>query len=270
MDESKTEDAFGGYGATIRTFWFKVDHLQIRRGWSKNSLTTNRPKFYSSVIGRAVSEDRVGVIGRDSSIKDFEFTLGVDTDAKSSWEWHKAHDVLAFTDNSKYDPAYVFFKKSISERLDKNPPTAALLNYDDDWETGIKAGWEIVCQVPPDVFSKIEDEIAAKTVTSILMSVIWEGGLVFDKNAPPSVPTVWGLFCLQENRSPETLHGHVSSIRWSSTNHEETKPKEARDDMHAPTPANVTAAAPVVINIPKSAIAALWVIALAAVIYLFK
>jgi hypothetical protein len=40
--------------------------------------------------------------------------------------------------------------------------------------------------------------------------------------------------------------------------------------MHAPTQANVTAAAPVVINIPKSAIAALWVIALAAVIYLFK
>jgi len=225
MGEAKTEAAFGGYGAAIRTFWFKVDDLQIHRGWSKKSLPTDTPKFSSSVMGRAVSEDRVGVIGRDSSVKDFEFTLGVDTDAKNSWELHKAHDVLAYTDNSKYRPEYVNFKKFISERLDKNPPTAALLKYNDDWETGIKAGWSISCQIPPDVFSKLECEIVAKTVTSISMSVSWEGGLVFDEYAPPSVPTVWGLFCLQENGSPETLHGHVLSIRWSPTNHEGTKPK---------------------------------------------
>jgi hypothetical protein len=268
MDEAKTEDVFDGYGFAIRTFYFDVNELHIHRGWSQNSLNTGRTKFYSSIKGRAVSEDRVGIIGRDGSVKDFEFTLGVDTDAKESWEWLKAHDVLAYTDNSKYNPEHIRIKNLIGERLDANPPTATLLNWDDDWETGTKAGWSIVCQIPPDVFSKIEDEIVAKAVNSISMSVRWEAGLVFDEHAPPSVPTVWGLFCLEENRSPEPLRGHVISIQWSPTNHGETKPKEASDDMPAPTPAPVTAVAPVVFNVPKSAIAALWVLALATALHL--
>jgi hypothetical protein len=270
MDEATTDDAFGGYGFAIRTFRFDVSDLHLHRTWSQNSLITHRPELTPFIKGKAVSEDWVGVIGRDGSVKEFNFTLKVNTDAKESWEWHKAHDVLAYTDHSKYKPEHISIKKLISERLDADPPTAALLTFDDDWETGIKAGWFIDCKVPPDIFSKLEDEIADETVTSIEILVRWEGGLVFDKYAPPSVPTKWGLFCLEEKRSPETLWGHVTSIHWSPTNQGKTNPREAREDIPVPTPAPVTAVAPVVFNVPKYAIAALWVLALATALHLFK
>jgi len=270
MDEATTEDAFGGYGFAIRTFWFDVTNLHLHRTWSQNSVITDRPEFVSGIKGKAVSEDRVGVIGRDGSIKEFDFTLRVDSDAKKSWEWHKAHDVLAYTDHSKYKPEHICIKKLISERLDANPPTAVLLTYEADWEIGNKAGWSIECQVPPDIFAKLENEIAAETATSISIGVRWEGGLVFDKYAPPSVPNIWGLFCLEKNRSPESLWGHVTLIQWSPINHGKTSHKEARVDMPAPTPAPVTAVAPVIFNVPKYASAALWVLALATALHLFK
>ena len=279
VQRAPIEKAFGGYGFAIRTFWFDVNDISLWRGWSPKSLITDRPKFISSVSGKAVSKDRVGVIGRDGSVKDFDFTLGVDTDVKQSWEFLKsASDRLsAIIDRSENKGAgrrptieleYMSITKSIDDRLDENPPTAALGTYESDWEIGIKAGWYIECQVPPDIFSKLENEIAAETVTSIKIGVTWEAGLVSDEHAPPSVPTVWGLFCL--DGSPKSLRGHVSTITWSPTNLVKTKPKEARDDMPPPPPAPVAAVAPVVFNVPKSAIAALWVIALATVLYLFK
>src|SRR5262245_43075084 len=44
------------------------------------------------------------------------------------------------------------------------------------------------------------------------MGIKWEGGLVRDEHAPPSLPTSWGLFTIAKN--PEPLHGHVESISW--------------------------------------------------------
>jgi hypothetical protein len=270
MDEATREDAYGGYDFATRTFYFAVTDLHLNVIWSRRSWITDRPESSSFVSGRAVSEDRVGVIGRDGSVKEFDFTLRVNTDAKERWNYLKACEGFANSDHSRYKPEHIRIKKLISERLDADPPTASLFTFDGDWETGIKAGWSIECKVPPEIFSKIEDGIIAKTVNSISIGVDWEAGLVFDRHAPPSVPTVWGLFCLEENGSPESMNGHVSLIRWSPTNLGKTKPKEARDDMPTPTPVPVTAVAPVVFNVPKSVIAALWVLALATLFHLFK
>ncbi len=270
VQDAAIKDAYGGYNFTSRTFRFDVNDLSLVRRWSRKWNLKDRPKFISSVHGKAMSKDRVGVIGRDGSVKEFDFTLLVDTDAKESWEFLKACTGFANSDHSKYKPEHIRIKNFISERLDADPPTATLSTSDDDWETGSKGGWSIECKVPPEIFSKIEDEILAKTVNSISIGVGWEAGLVRDKYAPPSVPTVWGMFCLEENRSPEWLWGHVSLIHWSPTNLGKTKPKETGDDMPAPTPVPVTAVAPVVFNVPKSVIAALWVLALATVFHLFK
>jgi hypothetical protein len=45
----------------------------------------------------------------------------------------------------------------------------------------------------------------------------WEGGLVRDKLAPPSFPTSWGLFTINEKQGSETLHGHVKLIGWRAS-----------------------------------------------------
>ena len=270
MDEATREDAYGGYHFTSRTFRFDVNDLSLGRRWSRKWNFEDRPKFISSVHGKAVSKDRVEVIGRDGSVKDFNFTLQVDTDAKESWEFLKACTGFANSDHSKYKPEHIRIKNFISERLDADPPTATLFTYDEYWGMGIKAGGAIECKVPPEIFSKIEEGIIAETVNSISVSVEWVAGLVRDEHFPLSIPTVWGLFCLEKNRSSESLRGHVSLIHWSPTNLGKTKPKEARDDMPAPTPVPVTAVAPVVFNVPKSLIAALWVLALATVFHLFK
>ena len=270
MDEATKQDAYGGYGFAIRTFWFDVTDLHLHRCWSRESLITQQPEFSDFVSGKAVSKDRVGVIGREGSVNEFDFTLRVDTNAKESWEWLNAHHILTYTDHSRYKPEHIRIKKLIDERLDADPPTAALFNYEADWEIGNKAGWSIECKVPPDVFSKIENEIASMTVNSVSIGVEWEAGLVRDEHAPPSFPTVWGLFCLEENRSPESLQGHVSSIRWSPTQRAEATPDEADDVVQTPMSVPPTAVTPVIFNVPKSAIAALWVLAVAAVIHFLK
>jgi hypothetical protein len=270
MDEATKQDAYGGYGFAIRTFWIDVSDLHLHSYWSRESLITHKPEFSNFVSGKAVSKDRVRVIGRESVINEFDFTLRVDTDAKNSWEWHKAHDVLAYTDHSKYKPEHVRLKKLINERLDADPPTAALFTYEDDWEIGTKAGWSIECMVPPEVLAKLTCEIATKTVDTISIGVTWTAGLVYDEHAPPSFPTVWGLFCLEENRSPESLQGHVSSIKWAPSNRLETTSDEAKLDTPTLMSTPATTVTPVIFNVPKSAIAALWVIALVATLHLFK
>ncbi|MBM4225425.1 MAG: hypothetical protein FJ167_11750 [Gammaproteobacteria bacterium] len=140
MDEATKHDAFGGYGFAIRTFRFNVTDLHIHRVWSRESLITNKPRFADVVTGKAVSEDRVGAIGREHSVNEFDFTLRVDTDAKESWDWLKAHDVLAYTDHSQYKPEHVRIKKGINKLLDADPLTAVLLTERDNWEIGTNAG----------------------------------------------------------------------------------------------------------------------------------
>jgi len=270
MDEATKKDAFDGYGFAIRTFWFAVNDLHLHSCWSRESLITRKPEFSHFVTGKAITKDRVRVIGRESAINEFDFTLRVDTDAKESWEWLKAHDVLAYTDHSKYKPEHIRIKKLINERLDTDPPTAALFTYEADWEIGTKAGWSIECKVPPEVLGKLIHDISSKTVDTISIGVTWSAGLVYDEHAPPSFPTVWGLFCLEENRTPESLQGHVSSVKWSPSRRLETTSDEAKSDTSTSIPAHATTVSPVIFNVPKTAIAALWAIALIAALHLFK
>ena len=270
MDAGTKRDAYGGYGFAIRTFWFNVTDLHLHRCWSRESLITDKPEFSEFVLGKAVSKDRVGVIGREGAVNEFDFTLTVDTDTKESWDEHRRISGFDTADHSNFKPEHVRIKKLIHERLNADPPTAALFTIEADWEIGNKAGWFIECKVPPDIFSKITNEIASMTVNSVSIGVEWEAGLVQEEYAPPSVPTIWGLFCLEENRSPEMLHGHVKSVRWSPANRVETTPENPAKDIPAPPSVPATTVAPVIFNVPKSAIAALWVLALAAVFHLFK
>ena len=119
VQHAPIEEAFGGYGLAIRTFWFDVNDISIVRVWDQKSSITYRPEFISSVNGKAVSEDRVGFIGRDGSVKDFDFTLQVDTNAKESWESLRSFYSLgmALGDQSKYNPEYIGLMKHISERI---------------------------------------------------------------------------------------------------------------------------------------------------------
>jgi len=270
MDETTKQDAYGGHGFAIRTFWFDVTDLHLHRRWSRESFVTDKPEFSDFVTGKAVSKDRVGVIGREGAVNEFHFTLTVDTDAKESWEWHKAHDVLAYTDHSRYKPEHVRIKKLINDFLDADPPTAVLFTDRDNWEIGTKAGWFIECTAPSEVLAKLIYDVAAQTVVTVTIGVKWKVGLIRDEHAPPSFPTVWGLFCLEENRSPEPLRGHVNSIRWSPTKRLETTPEKTDDDLPALPSAPAANEAPVILNVPKSAIAALWVIALGVILHLFK
>jgi len=269
MEEATTQDAYSGYGFAIRTFWFNVTDFHLHRVWSRESLITDKPEFSNFVTGKAVSEDRVGVIGREGSVNEFDFTLRVDTDAKKSWDWHRRISGFDTADQSKFKPEYVRIKKLIDERLDADPPTAALFSSEADWEIGTKAGWFIECKVPPAIFSQMENEIASMTVNSVSIGVEWEAGLVRDEHAPPSVPTIWGLFCLEGNRSPEMLRGHVKSIRWSPSNRAKQTPPETDEPSPISVASPDTDKAPVILTIPKSAIAALWVLALAAILHLF-
>jgi hypothetical protein len=275
MNEATEDDAFGGYDFAIRTFYFQVTGLQVNRVWSRESLRKKTPEFFTSISGKATSEDRVGVIGSEGSVKEYDFTLRVNTDAKESWEWHKRINGLLSTDHPEFKPEHIRLKQLIEERLDESPPTAALGTDDGDWELGTRPSWWIECMVPPEVLSKIEDEITAKTVSSIYMGVKWEAGLVFDRHAPPSFPTTWGMFRLGADRSPELMQGHVSLVKWSPTSHEKEKTehidKERPDnDFPAGTPAPSPVLAPPMFNMPKSVTIALWIIALATVLDLFK
>ena len=71
VQRAPIEEAFGGYGLATRTFKFEVNDLQIGRTWDRKPSITDRPlwapEFITSISGKAVSEDRVGVIGRDGS-----------------------------------------------------------------------------------------------------------------------------------------------------------------------------------------------------------
>lgn len=269
-DKPTKDDPFGGYKFAIRTFWFDVTELNLYRNWIRNSFITDESEFSSAVNGKATSRDLVKVIGRDDTVRQFDFALRADTDAKQSWEFHKKHDVLTYTDLSAYHPEHIRIKRLITECLDANPPTAVLLIYDDDWESGIEKGNSIECKVPPEVFSKIESEIAAKTIHTISIGVRWEAGLVWDEHAPPNRPTFWGMFCLSNGRAPEPLRGHVASIRWSPTTSQQTTAEDSENRVSVATPAPVKPVPGAVMNMPNSAIAALWLLALAAVFHLFK
>ena len=98
--------------------------------------------------------------------------------------------------------------------LDENPPTATLFWYEADWEVGIKEGWVIECTIPTEVRDQLVQDLLTGRANEISVGIKWKGGLVYDKHAPPSVPTTWGLFRTEADSSPEPLQGQVESLTW--------------------------------------------------------
>ncbi len=276
---NKAPDAFGGFGLAIRTFWIKAKDLKVGRVWAKDQLGSGGPgKFTSRIHGVAVSEkDGVCVIGDKKIMHEFALTLNVDTDVSTAWERYKASSVTKFRINEKTPAEIVGLLKFIDERLSEDPPTATLFNYEDDWEIGIKGGWEISCMIPTEVYDKIEEELRAGLIQSVTLGIDWEAGLVFDKHAPPSFPTNWGMFRIADDETPEPLQGHVTSVRWTPKDHLKTTLIQDNDENEAPSLplADCMEAAsrisnPAVVSIPKGIVFALWAIAVSVFLLLFK
>ncbi|MDD3936165.1 hypothetical protein [Rhodoferax sp.] len=276
---SKATDDFGGFGFAMRTFWIEAKDLKVGREWMRSQLGSGgSPKFTSRIHGVAVSEkDGVCVIGGKEIRHEFDFTLNVDTDATKAWEWHKANSVTDLRINEKTSGEIVRILKLIDERLDKDPPTATLFTYEDDWEIGIKAGWGIECEIPQEVYTKIEEELSAGLIQSVRLGIKWEAGLVFDVHAPPSFPTNWGMFRIADDKSPEPLQGHVTSVGWAPKDQLKTPLVQDHDEATAPslpvvdlTQVSPQVSDPLVISIPKGIVFALWAIAVSVFLLLFK
>ena len=217
MTDTETK-SFGGYGFAIRTFWIKGTDLVVSRRWERESRIEPGAggRFSTSITGKAVSEkDSVCVIGKDRKTKEFALTIKSDEYAKQKWETIRRLEELV-TKNDGTTPE-LRVRAHIFEALDKKPPTAALFVTDDDWEIGSKGGWSIECAVPSPVLAQLEAELLAQRAHELYIGIEWEGGLVRDEHAPPSVPTSWGLFTINEKQGPETLHGHVKLIGWRAS-----------------------------------------------------
>ncbi|HZS83859.1 MAG TPA: hypothetical protein VFA50_13370 [Stellaceae bacterium] len=204
---------FEGYGFASRTFWIKGKDLVVARCWEREWLIepSAGSRFSTSITGKAVSEkDSVRVIGKDRETKEFDLTIRSDETTKQEWEWHKANDIY---ENDGTTPE-LRVSGRISEALGKTPPTATLFVTDDDWEIGSKGGWSIECAVPPPVLAQLEAEVLARRASDVYIGIEWTAGLVRDEHAPPSLPTSWGLFTINERHGPEPLRGHIKLIGW--------------------------------------------------------
>jgi hypothetical protein len=204
---------FGGYGFAIRTFWIKGRDLVVARRWEREWQIepSTGSRFSTSITGKAVSEkDSVRVIGKDRETMEFDLTIRSDETAKQEWEWRKAHDIY---EHDGTTPELRLSAK-VSELLGKAPPTATLLVTDDDWEIGSKGGWSIECAVPPPVLAQLEAEVLGQRASDVYIGIEWTAGLVRDEHAPPSFPTSWGLFTINERHGPEPLRGHIKLIGW--------------------------------------------------------
>jgi hypothetical protein len=212
MTDTETKP-FGGYGFAIRTFWISGTDLVVSRRWEREWLIEPNAvaRFSTSITGKAVSEkDSVCVIGKDRETREFDLTIRSDETAKREWEWHKANDIY---ENDGTTPE-LRVSGRISEILSETPPTATLFVTTDDWEIGSKGGWSIECAVPPSVLTQLEAEVLAQRARDLYMGIEWAAGLVRDEHAPPSFPTSWGLFTINERHGPEPLRGHVKLIGW--------------------------------------------------------
>ncbi len=209
----ESTESFGGFGFAIRTFWLKATELRIGRKWFREDIEDGAAKFDFEIGGKARSKDAVVIIGETKSTNDFHFHLNADDPAKS-WARVKEIDIAVgwnFEDESTPERR---LKKHIYEKLDQAPPTATLFWYETDWEIGIKESWVIECTIPKEVRDQLVQDILAGKANEISVEIDWECGLVYDKHAPPSVPTAWGLFRTEADGEPEPLHGHVESLTW--------------------------------------------------------
>jgi hypothetical protein len=101
---------------------------------------------------------------------------------------------------------------------------------DDNWEIGTKGGWSVECMLREDVFEQLEAELIMQRVQQVRIGIKWVAGLVYAKDAPPSIPNIWGLFKTSKDGDPEPLYGHVESFDWgisqNASSDDETLPRK--------------------------------------------
>ncbi len=206
---------FGGYSPTIRTFWIKARDLVVSRRWDRRPPMEEfvGDIFSTLITGKAVSEkDSVCVIGKDRETREFALTIKSDAFAKQHWDTIRRLSGLE-TKNDGTTPA-LQWRARVLERFSKNPPTATMFVYEDDWELGYKGGWSIECAVPSSVLTQLEAELLAQRAHEVYVGIDWATGLVWDSHAPPSEPASWGLVTINEREGPEPYNGHVEVIGW--------------------------------------------------------
>ena len=226
--------SLGGYGPAIRTFWVKGVDLTVSRLWEGSPLigTDAVDKFSTSIRGRAISEDGVCDINQGDQSKEFDLTFRVDTYAKQEWERTRINEaVLVKNDGTT---AALRLRGLSFERFDKNPPTASLNVYRPDREIGGEGGWWIECRIPPAVLAQLEADLLAHRARELRVGIEWEVGLVLDEHAPPSVPTLWGLYTINETKGPETLRGYTKSVQWRGSGKPTSLAETAQGKQQAP------------------------------------
>ncbi len=221
MSDDHKQENFSGFGLAIRTFWLTAEAFEATRCWSSEEEKTRL-----FLIGSAYSEDKVSIIDSDAPTQNFSITIN-DEDAAKRWDLLKEMGV--FSDPPKDPTPEQKLNNRIGELLNENPPTATLLKTESDWEIGTKEGWFIECSLSKETFNQLANDLFAKNITQIKFGIEWVGGVVRDEHAPPSYPTVWGLFSINEGRSPEPLRGHVKSISWSLSASQEVQGKSDDD-----------------------------------------
>lgn len=213
VDRQLRRETLSDYDPAIRNFLVKAVGLKLfRRAFTRDDDNGSPISIKQSIYGTGISEkDSVGVIGEDESTKEFHLTIVSDESASEDWEFIRRCDSLL---DEPDNPAtrYKYGK------LDKNPPTASLGLSPEDWEVGASKAWCLECMVPPDVLERLVLDMLADRVDEVVIGISWVGGLVYDKHAPPSVPTKWGLNKTGEDTgNVESLHGHVKSVTWEVT-----------------------------------------------------
>lgn len=201
-----TDEPFGGFGFAIRMCLVNGTNLSVWRHWSADPLDPEKPPKLSTSIGGngTLEKDSVCVIGSGKQTNKFSLTIHSDEAAAEHWAGIKEmEDIVAPHGDSTPE---LRIRKHIFERLDKNPPTATLFFTRGDWEVGAKGGWSMECMLPPIVLKQLEEDLIAQRTQHIRLGIDWISGLVRDEHAPPSFPTTWGIFKLEEKGEPEPYH----------------------------------------------------------------
>lgn len=213
-------DPFDGFQPSLRRFLVTATEVSVARQWvRKDTLSTDDDKRRSSTLGiviggKAQSSDDVTIIGEPKSTKEFFLHINTDNPAEV-WADIRRMSGVRDTDDDvvELSPARGL-RKRIYEKMDEDPPTAVLFWSGPDAEIGIKEGWVIECTIPEIVRDQFVNDLVAGTAGQIRIAIKWWGGLVLDIHAPPSEPTTWGLFRVENDEDPEPLHGYVESFSW--------------------------------------------------------
>jgi hypothetical protein len=274
--EESEKDYLCGFSFGIRTFWIEAKDIKIIRVWSTRlSSADKEPKLVSVIDGIAISKkDGVCVIGEDEVRREFKFSIETDANASESWEWLKANDI-SHINKDKIPEQLYRIKELTAECFNESPPTATLFVSESDWEIGNETSWNIACQISQEVFDELAHDLMAGDIENISIGIEWKLGLIKDNYAPPSYPTDWGMIRLRADEAPQSLKGHVISLSW--------KPKRCLPNntvMCEPLPENLSE--PKSANLleetverteyvfPKSAITALWTIAIGIMLLILK